>query len=63
MEISNLTDKELKVMAIEILTILQRIVDELSEIFNKKVKKNLSELNNIITKIKKYIRGNQKQIR
>lgn len=53
MKISNLSDKELKVTAIKILNSLQRKVDELSEIFNKETKKNQSELNNIITRIKK----------
>lgn len=35
MEISNISEKELKVMVIKILTSLQRKVDELSEIFNR----------------------------
>ena len=52
MEISNLQDKEFKVTVIKMLTELGRIVEEHNEIFNKEtenIKKNQSELKNIIT--------------
>ena len=39
MEISNLSDKDFKVMIIRILTRLERPVDELSENFNKEREK------------------------
>ena len=52
MEISNLPDKEFKVIVIKMLTKLRRIMDEHSENFKKgtdNIKKNQSEMKNIIT--------------
>lgn len=54
MQINNLLDKKVKVMIKEVLTKLRRRKDEHSENFNKEMenrKKNLSELNSMITKI------------
>ena len=56
-EISNLSNKEFKVMIIKILNELRKRMDEQSENFNKKLgntkKKNQAELN-MITEIKIY---------
>ena len=56
MEISDLPDKEFKVIVIKMLTQLRRRMDELSENFNKVSEKNTKdkklELNNTITDIK-----------
>lgn len=54
MQINNLLDKKVKVMIKDVLTKLRRRKDEHSENFNKEMenrKKNLSELNSMITKI------------
>ena len=54
-EISNLPEKEFKVMVIKTLTELGRIMDENSENFSKEIeniKKNQSELKNTITEMK-----------
>ena len=54
MEISNLPNKEFKVMIIKILTELRRM-NEYSENFNQKlenIKKNQSEVKNTITEMK-----------
>ena len=59
-EISNLPDKEFKVMIIKMLTELWRRVDEHSENFNKELenrKKNPSELRNTITEVKNTLEG------
>lgn len=53
METSNLPNKEIKVMVIKIFTGLERKVEELSEKFKteiENIKKNLSELKNIVKK-------------
>ena len=54
-EISNLPDKEFKVMVIKMLTELRRRMDEYIENFNKEIsniKNNQSELKNIITEMR-----------
>ena len=58
-KISNLPNKEFKIMMIEMFDELRRRIDEHNENFNKKVenvKKNQTELKNIITKIKKTLK-------
>lgn len=57
---SNLPDKQFKVMLIKMFTRLERRVVELSENFNKviKYKKEPPELKNAITEIKKHTGGN-----
>ena len=65
-EISNLPNKEFKVMIIKMLNKLRRRMDEHSENFTKElqnIKKNQTELKNTITEIKKYNRRNQQWIR
>lgn len=60
MEISNMPDKELKVMVINILTGLEKRVQDLHEILNKdteNIKKNLPEMKNSITEIKNMVDG------
>ena len=55
MKIRNIPDKEFKVIIIKVLKYLMRRMDEYSENFNKESdnrKKNQTELNNTITKIK-----------
>lgn len=55
MKTSNPLHKELKVMVINILTRLERRVDELSENFNKEIeniKKNQLEMKNTINEMK-----------
>ena len=55
MEISDLPDKEFKVMVIKMLTQFRRRMDVLSENFNKvSDKKKKLELNNTITDIKMH---------
>ena len=55
MEISDLPDKEFKVMVIKMLTQFRRRMDVLSENFNKvSEKKKKLELNNTITDIKMH---------
>ena len=63
MEISNLPDKEFKVVIIKLLTELWRRMDKNSGNFNEELenmKKNQTELKNTITEIKKYTGRNQK---
>ena len=55
MEISNLHNKDFKVMIIKVLNTLKRRMDEHSEKFNKElknIKRNETELKNRITEIK-----------
>ena len=69
MEISNLSDKEFKVMVMNILTELGRRMDEHSENFSKEMEDiqryqiEVTELKNSITKLNKYSIGMQKQTR
>ena len=61
-EISNLPNKEFKVMIIKIPSELRKRMNEHSENFNKElehIKRNQTELKNKITEIKKYTRRNQ----
>ena len=57
MEISNIPDKEFRVMIIKMLKGLQRKVHELSEDISKNriVKKNQSELKNLISELKNIL--------
>ena len=60
MEITNLSNKDLKAMVITMLTELRRRMDELSVNFNKElenVRKNESELKDTITEIKNTLEG------
>ena len=60
MEISKLSHKEFKVMIIKMLKELRRRMDEHSEKFNRElenIKKNQTELKNIITEIKTTLEG------
>ena len=52
MEISNLSDKEFKVVVIKILTKLKRKVDKTSDNLDRKYKKNHPKLKNTVTKVK-----------
>ena len=59
-EISNLPNKEFKVMIIKMLNKLRRRMDEHSENFNKdleNIRKNQTELKNTITDIKNILEG------
>ena len=59
-EITNLPDKEYKVMDIRMLTELKRRIDEHSENFNKElenIKKNQAELKNTIMENKNSLEG------
>ena len=58
MEISKMPDREFNLIAIKILTGLEKKVEDLSESFNneiKNIKKNQSEMKNSITDIKNTI--------
>ena len=60
MEISNLPDKELKVMVITMFIKLRRRMNEHSMNVNKEsenIRKNQSELKNIITEMKNTLKG------
>ena len=62
MEISNLPNKEFKVMIIKMLHKLRRRMDEPSKKFNKElenIEKNQTYLKNTITEIKNTLEGNQ----
>lgn len=55
MEINNMSDKEIKVMIIKMLTMVERRLNELSNTFNKElenVKMNQSDMKNEIMEIK-----------
>lgn len=54
MKISNMPDKDFRIMVIKIFTGLEKKVEDLSVIFKKEIeniKKNQSQINNSITKI------------
>lgn len=66
MEISNLPDKESKIMVINMFTKLKWRIDECRKCFNNKIeiiRENHSEMKNSITEKKKYARANQQQFR
>ena len=63
MEISNVPEREFKIMVIKILTGFEKIVDDFIETLNKdieNIEKNQSKMRNSITGIKKYARWNEK---
>ena len=57
MEISNLPGKWFKITLIKILTKLRRRMNEFSQNVKKEIKKNQSEMNNIIIEMKNTVEG------
>ena len=51
----NMPERGFKVMTIKILTRFQKKVDNISETLDKKIKNNISEINNSINEIKNTI--------
>lgn len=56
-EISNMTDREFKVIIIKILKGLEKRVEDISETLNKEIKNNISKMKNSISEIKNTIDG------
>ena len=67
MDVSNIPDKEFKVIVIKMITELGRRMDRHSENFNKEMENirkyqiEITELKRTITELKKYIRSVQQQ--
>ena len=57
MALSNMPDREFKVMVIKILTGLEKRVEDISETLNNEIKKNQSEMKNTINEIKNTLDG------
>ena len=57
MYISNMPDREVKVMIIKILIGLEKRVEDISETLNKEIKKNQSEMKNTLSRIKNIVNG------
>lgn len=50
-DVSNMADREFKVMTVKILSGLEKSVENISETLHKEIKKNQSELKNTINEI------------
>ena len=65
MEISNMSDREFKVLVMKILTRLEKSIEDVKNIFNKgteNIEKKQTEKNSI-TEMKKYTTWNQSKIK
>ena len=57
MEVSNIPDREFKLMIIKILTGLEKGVQDISETLDKEMKKNQSEMKNRINEMESTLDG------